>query len=90
MEIIQSIMQPLFLIGCLGFIWIICGGSWEGVKYVLTGAFWFALIFAPVIPLAYVSGWLSAVWAIGAMIYIARGGGGGGGGGDGGRDGSNY
>ena len=83
METIQSIMQPLGLIGCLWFIWSICGG-WEGVKPVLIGAFWFALIFLPVLPLAYVSGWLSAVWAIGAMIYIAKGGG------DGGMDGSNY
>lgn len=85
METIQSIMQPLGLIGCLWFIWSICGG-WEGVKPVLIGAFWFALIFLPVLPLAYVSGWLSAVWAIGAMIYIAKGGGDGGGG----MDGSNY
>ena len=85
METIQSIMLPLFLIGCLWFIWIICGG-WEGVKYVLTGAFWAALIFAPVLPLAYISGWLAVAWSIGAMIYIAKGGSGG----DGGMDGSNY
>lgn len=85
METIQSIMQPLFLIGCLWFIWSICGG-WEGVKPVLIGAFWFALIFLPVLPLAYVSGWLAAAWSIGAIVYIAKGGGGG----DGGMDGSNY
>ena len=76
----------IFLIGCLWFIWKICGG-WEGVKPVIIGAFWATLIFAPVWPLAYVSGWLAAGWSIGAMIYITKGGDGGG---DGGMDGSNY
>ncbi len=76
----------IFLIGCLWFIWKICGG-WEGVKPVIIGAFWATLIFAPVWPLAYVSGWLAAAWSIGAMIYITKGGDGGG---DGGMDGSNY
>jgi hypothetical protein len=86
MEEILNIIRPIFGLSILWFIFSIMGG-WKGVTMWAKGMLWFCLLFLPAYPLAYISGVLSVLWVVGALVFLSRNGGGDG---DGGVDGSNY